>query len=147
LRVVTSSLPSLTRESVLDGRAVGELLHLPASTVLEYARRGVLPGHNPNGVDRAGLCERVRRARARRPLELSHRLIQRYGASSGDIGPTLCDCGFVFFGPGLVVLRGGAERGDHWILAATLEQPQGVGGLGLGEASTAARSFSFAVMT
>ena len=42
---MTSSLPSLTRESVLDGRAVGELLHLPASTVLEYARRGVLPGH------------------------------------------------------------------------------------------------------
>jgi excisionase family DNA binding protein len=42
---MTSSLPPLTRESVLDGRAVGELLHLPASTVLEYARRGVLPGH------------------------------------------------------------------------------------------------------
>jgi excisionase family DNA binding protein len=35
----------LTREDVLDGRAVAELLHLPVSTVLEYARRGLLPGH------------------------------------------------------------------------------------------------------
>lgn len=38
-------LPTLTRDSVLDGRDVAELLHLPLSTVLEYARRGVLPGH------------------------------------------------------------------------------------------------------
>jgi excisionase family DNA binding protein len=38
------SRPRLTREDVLDGRAVAELLHLPISTVLEYARRGVLPG-------------------------------------------------------------------------------------------------------
>jgi len=37
--------PSLTRDSVLDGREVAELLRLPTSTVLEYARRGVLPGH------------------------------------------------------------------------------------------------------
>jgi excisionase family DNA binding protein len=29
---------------VLDGRDVAELLHLPISTVLEYARRGLLPG-------------------------------------------------------------------------------------------------------
>jgi excisionase family DNA binding protein len=36
--------PRLTREDVLDGRDVAELLHLPISTVLEYARRGVLPG-------------------------------------------------------------------------------------------------------
>ena len=36
--------PRLTREDVLDGRAVAELLHLPISTVLEYARRGLLPG-------------------------------------------------------------------------------------------------------
>jgi hypothetical protein len=47
---VRGSAPSpqrrpLTREDVLDGRAVGELLHLPISTVLEYARRGLLPGH------------------------------------------------------------------------------------------------------
>ena len=35
----------LTREDVLDGREVGELLHLPHSTVLEYPRRGLLPGH------------------------------------------------------------------------------------------------------
>lgn len=33
----------LTREDVLDGREVAELLHLPLSTVLEYARRGLLP--------------------------------------------------------------------------------------------------------
>ncbi len=36
--------PRLTREDVLDGRAVADLLHLPISTVLEYARRGLLPG-------------------------------------------------------------------------------------------------------
>lgn len=35
--------PRLTREDVLDGRDVAELLHLPISTVLEYARRGLLP--------------------------------------------------------------------------------------------------------
>lgn len=35
----------LTREDVLDGCAVADLLHLPISTVLEYARRGLLPGH------------------------------------------------------------------------------------------------------
>jgi len=35
----------LTREDVLDGRAVADLLHLPRSTMLEYARRGLLPGH------------------------------------------------------------------------------------------------------
>lgn len=33
----------LTREDVLDGRQVAELLHMPISTVLEYARRGLLP--------------------------------------------------------------------------------------------------------
>jgi excisionase family DNA binding protein len=37
--------PRLTREDVLDGRDVAERLHLPISTVLEYARRGLLPGH------------------------------------------------------------------------------------------------------
>lgn len=37
--------PRLTREDVLDGRDVAELLHLPLSTVLEYARRDLLPGH------------------------------------------------------------------------------------------------------
>ncbi|MGI8800832.1 MAG: helix-turn-helix domain-containing protein [Solirubrobacteraceae bacterium] len=40
-----STPPQLTRETVLDGRAVAELLHLPISTVLEYARRGVIPAH------------------------------------------------------------------------------------------------------
>jgi Helix-turn-helix domain len=39
-----STHPRLTREDVLDGRDVAELLHLPISTVLEYARRGLLPG-------------------------------------------------------------------------------------------------------
>lgn len=41
----TLSRPKLTREDVLDAREVAELLHLPISTVLEYARRGLLPGH------------------------------------------------------------------------------------------------------
>ncbi len=33
----------LTREDVLDGRQVADLLRMPISTVLEYARRGLLP--------------------------------------------------------------------------------------------------------
>lgn len=33
----------LTRDDVLDGREVAELLHIPTSTVLEYARRSLLP--------------------------------------------------------------------------------------------------------
>jgi excisionase family DNA binding protein len=41
----TSSHPRLTHEDVLDGRDVAELLNLPISTVLEYARRGLLPAH------------------------------------------------------------------------------------------------------
>jgi excisionase family DNA binding protein len=41
----TQTHPRLTREDILDGREVAELLHLPISTVLEYARRGLLPGH------------------------------------------------------------------------------------------------------
>jgi hypothetical protein len=36
--------PRLTREEVLDGREVADLLHLPVSSVLDYARRGMLPG-------------------------------------------------------------------------------------------------------
>jgi excisionase family DNA binding protein len=43
--VAASGLPTLTRDSVLDGREVAELLRLPISTVLEYARRGALPAH------------------------------------------------------------------------------------------------------
>ena len=34
----------LTGEDVLDGRDVAAMLHVPLSTVLDYARRGVLPG-------------------------------------------------------------------------------------------------------
>jgi len=41
--------PRLTREDVLDGRDVAELLHLPISTVLEYARRGLLPLTSSDG--------------------------------------------------------------------------------------------------
>jgi excisionase family DNA binding protein len=37
--------PRLTREDVLDVREVAELLHMPRSTIFDYARRGVLPGH------------------------------------------------------------------------------------------------------
>ena len=40
-----SARPPLTREDVLGGREVAALLDLPVSTVLEYARRGLLPGH------------------------------------------------------------------------------------------------------
>lgn len=36
--------PLLTREDILDGGEVAKLLHLPVSTVLDYARRGLLPG-------------------------------------------------------------------------------------------------------
>jgi excisionase family DNA binding protein len=35
----------LTRDDVLDVREVAELLHMPLSTIFDYARRGVLPGH------------------------------------------------------------------------------------------------------
>jgi len=42
---MNTPLPQLTRDDVLDGREVAELLHLPASTVLEYARRGLIPAH------------------------------------------------------------------------------------------------------
>jgi excisionase family DNA binding protein len=35
----------LTRRDVLDASEVADLLHLPLSTVLEYARRGVVPAH------------------------------------------------------------------------------------------------------
>jgi len=37
--------PRLTREDVLDAREVADLLHLPISTALDLARRGVLPAH------------------------------------------------------------------------------------------------------
>jgi excisionase family DNA binding protein len=37
--------PRLTRDDVLDAREVADLLHLPISTALDLARRGVLPGH------------------------------------------------------------------------------------------------------
>ena len=38
-------MAQLSSPEVLDGRAVAELLHLPHSTVLEFARRGVIPAH------------------------------------------------------------------------------------------------------
>jgi excisionase family DNA binding protein len=41
----TPARSRLTREDVLDGREVAGLLGLPLSTVLEYARRGLLPAH------------------------------------------------------------------------------------------------------
>jgi hypothetical protein len=42
IRKSIATHPPLTRDDVLDGRDVAELLHLPISTVLEYARRGLL---------------------------------------------------------------------------------------------------------
>jgi excisionase family DNA binding protein len=41
----TPDRPRLTREDVLDAHEVAELLHMPLSTVLELARRAVIPGH------------------------------------------------------------------------------------------------------
>ena len=35
----------LTRADVLTAREVGDLLHLPPSTVYDLARRGLLPAH------------------------------------------------------------------------------------------------------
>ena len=41
----TASRPRLTRDDVLDAGEVAELLDMPLSTVLDFARRGVIPGH------------------------------------------------------------------------------------------------------
>jgi len=40
-----ASRPRLTRDDVLDAQEVAELLHMPLSTVLDLARRAVIPGH------------------------------------------------------------------------------------------------------
>lgn len=37
--------PHLTRDDVLDAHQVADLLGMPISTALDYARRGLLPGH------------------------------------------------------------------------------------------------------
>ncbi len=37
--------PVLTGQNVLSAREVAELLHVPASTIFDHARRGLLPGH------------------------------------------------------------------------------------------------------
>jgi excisionase family DNA binding protein len=42
---VGATRPRLTREDVVAAREVSDLLGIPVSTVLEYARRGVIPGH------------------------------------------------------------------------------------------------------
>ena len=42
---VGATRPRLTREDVAAAREVSDLLGIPVSTVLEYARRGVIPGH------------------------------------------------------------------------------------------------------
>jgi excisionase family DNA binding protein len=41
----TPERPRLTREDVAAAREVAELLGLPLSTVFDFARRGLLPGH------------------------------------------------------------------------------------------------------
>lgn len=41
----TPRRPRLTRDDVLDAHQVADLLGLPISTALDYARRGLLPGH------------------------------------------------------------------------------------------------------
>ena len=40
-----SAPPRLTRDEVLDAREVADLLHMPPWTVLDYARRDILPAH------------------------------------------------------------------------------------------------------
>jgi excisionase family DNA binding protein len=35
----------LSRADVMTAREVAELLHLPASTIYDLARRGLIPGH------------------------------------------------------------------------------------------------------
>jgi hypothetical protein len=65
-----STRPRLTREDVLDGRDVAELLHLPISTVLEYARRGLLPGHKL-GRRWIFLCDEIEAAVRSRPGDRS----------------------------------------------------------------------------
>jgi hypothetical protein len=44
-RIAETTRPRLTRDDVLDARQVADLLHLPTSTALDLARRGILPGH------------------------------------------------------------------------------------------------------
>jgi excisionase family DNA binding protein len=41
----TPERPRLTREDVAAAREVADLLGLPLSTVFDFARRGLLPGH------------------------------------------------------------------------------------------------------
>ena len=45
LSPAATTRPRLTRDDILDAHEVAELLHMPLSTVLDLARRGVLPGH------------------------------------------------------------------------------------------------------
>ena len=42
---VGATRPRLTREDVAAAREVSDLLGIPVSPVLEYARRGAIPGH------------------------------------------------------------------------------------------------------
>ena len=45
LSPATGLRPRLTRDDVLAAGEVAELLHMPLSTVLDFARRGVIHGH------------------------------------------------------------------------------------------------------
>src|SRR5580704_16364116 len=42
---VLRARPRLTRDEVLGARDVADLLHIPPSTVLDFARRDILPAH------------------------------------------------------------------------------------------------------
>ena len=42
---VLRARPRLTRDEVLGAREVADLLHIPPSTVLDFARRDILPAH------------------------------------------------------------------------------------------------------
>jgi excisionase family DNA binding protein len=77
--------PRLTREDVLDGQDVAELLHLPLSTVLEYARRDLLPGHKL-GRRWIFLRDEVEATVRGRPGELSRFAVHRQEQPSSNYG-------------------------------------------------------------
>lgn len=88
----------LAREDVLDGRDVSELLHLPISTVLDYARRGVLPGRKlgrrwiflrdelERAVRAAPLAREGRDPASTRPVKRAQEGLERYPRNISTLG-------------------------------------------------------------
>jgi hypothetical protein len=73
----------LTRHDVLSAREVAELLHVPASTVFDYARRGLLPWSQA----RTALDLHTRRARYRSPRDANLGPAARVRAAGADARP------------------------------------------------------------